>query len=54
MMIPGAIITKDVNLLSIDENGANDVIKILIFQPKSSTPLTGAIVNMPLSELDID
>ena len=53
MMIPGSSIIKDVNIISIDENGANDVIKIFIFQAKSSVPITGAIVNMPISELDI-
>jgi Bardet-Biedl syndrome 1 protein len=54
MMIPGCSITKDINLLSIDENGANDVIKVFIFQKSSSTPITGSIVNMPISELDIN
>ena len=53
MLIPGGALIKNINLLSIDENGANDIIKIYIFQPKSSTPLTGAIINMPISEIDV-
>ena len=33
MLIPGGAIIKNINLMSIDENGANDIVKIYVFQP---------------------
>jgi len=52
-LVPGGAIIKNINLLSIDENGVNDIIKIFIYQPTKQKPLTGAIISMPISEIDV-
>ena len=39
---------------NIDENGAADLIRVFLFNDKSTVPLITANLNMPLSEVDLE
>ena len=53
-LVPNVSYPVEVKVESIDLTGTNDVIKIFIFNSASMLPVVGAIVNMPLSEINIE
>lgn len=54
VLVPNISYPVDVIVESIDPNGANDTIKLFIFEKDKNTPLLNAVVSMPVSEIQIE
>lgn len=54
LMVPNLVYKVDVEVECVDPTGANDTIKILVFDKESSIPMITANVQMPMCEQDFD
>lgn len=54
MMIPQLVYNIDVEIECIDPTGANDMVKIFVFNKESSIPLITANIQMPVCEQEFD
>ena len=51
-LVPGVEYAYVVDVWSVDANGAADVVKVFVMNPKSAIPVIAAVVNMPVSEVE--
>ena len=51
-LVPGVEYAYVVDVWSVDPNGAADVVKVFVMNPKSAIPAIAAVVNMPVSEAE--
>ena len=51
-LVPGVEYVYVFDVWSVDSNGAADVVKVFVMNPKSAIPAIAAVVNLPNSELD--
>jgi len=54
VLIPGLPYPIDVMVESVDPNGTNDTIKIFVLDINKSIPIVTAVVNMPISEINVE
>ena len=54
MMIPQLLYKIDVEIECIDPTGANDMVKVFVFNKESSIPLITANIQMPVCEQEFD
>lgn len=54
MMIPQLIYKVDVEIECVDPTGANDMVKVFVFNKESTIPLITANIQMPVCEQDFD
>lgn len=54
LLLPNLNYNQEIFIENIDENGAADLIKVIVFNDKSTVPLITANLNMPLSEVDLE
>lgn len=54
MMIPGLQYKIDIEIECIDPTGANDTIRVFVFNKDSNVPLITANLQMPVCEQDFD
>jgi len=54
VLIPGLPYPIDVMVESVDPNGTNDTIKIFVLDKNKSIPVVTAVVNMPVSEINVE
>jgi len=54
VLIPGLPYPIDVMVESVDPNGTNDTIKIFVLDINKSIPVVTAVVNMPVSEINVE
>lgn len=53
-LLPSITYKQEIMVENIDENGAADLIRVFVYNDKSSVPLITANLNMPLSEVDLE
>lgn len=53
-LLPTITYKQEIMVQNIDENGAADLIRVFVYNDKSSMPLITANLNMPLSEVDME
>lgn len=54
LLIPNLTYKVDVDIDNIDQSGAADIIKVIVFNKESTVPLITANISMPLSETNIE
>lgn len=54
VLVPNLDYHYDIPVICVNESGAADVIRVFVCSPTSAVPSISAIVNMPLSEIDVE
>ena len=54
VLVPGVAYPIEVVLENIDPNGTNDTLKIFVLEKTKSIPIVTAVVNMPVSEINVE
>lgn len=54
VLVPNISYPIDVVVQSIDPSGANDTIKVILFEFGKNVPVLNAVIAMPVSEIQIE
>ena len=54
VLVPNISYPIDVSVQCIDPNGANDTIKVILFEVNKNIPVLNAVIAMPVSEPQIE
>jgi len=54
VLVPSLPYPIEIMVESIDPNGTNDTVKIFVLDKNKNVPVVTAVVNMPISEINVE
>jgi Bardet-Biedl syndrome 1 protein len=54
VMVPGFPYPIEIFVENVDPNGTNDTVKIFVLEKAKNVPVVTAVVNMPISEINVE
>lgn len=54
VMVPGFPYPIEIFVENVDPNGTNDTVKIFVLEKTKNIPVVTAVVNMPISEINVE